>query len=71
MHAQDDETNDNDNEIDDMPKHTTTMEKHLIIPVGELGLVLVTQENPAKNLLYITNMPEHKLEINETCAGSQ
>ena len=35
-HAQDDETNDKDNEMDDnMPmvlKHTTTMVKHLNIP---------------------------------------
>ena len=42
MHVQDDETNDNDNEIDNktptVPKHTTTMEKHLNIPVGELRL---------------------------------
>ena len=76
MHAQDDETNDNDNEIDDktstVPKHTTTMEKHLNIPVGELRLgadddasTLATQENPAKNLVYITNMPEGTLETTE------
>ena len=59
MHAQDDETNDNDNEIDKkmpmVPKHTTTMEKHLNIPVSELRLgadddasTLATQETPAK-----------------------
>ena len=76
MHAQDDETNDNDNEIDDktptVPKHTTTMEKHLNIPVGELRLgadndtlTLATQETPAKNLVYITNMPEGTLETTE------
>ena len=76
MHAQDDETNDNDNEIDDktpmVPKRTTTMEKHLNIPVGELRLgadndasTLATQENPAKNLVYITNMPEGTLEATE------
>ena len=69
MHAQDDETNDNDNKIDNktsmVPKHTTTTEKHLNIPVSELRLgadddtsTLATQENPAKNLVYITNMPE-------------
>ena len=72
---QDDEINDNDNEIDDktptMPKCTTTMEKHLNIPVGELrlgaddALTLATQENPAKNLVYITNMPEGTLETTE------
>ena len=76
MHARDDETNDNDNEIDDnMPtvsKHTITMEKHLYIPVGELRLgadddasTLATQENPAENSVYITNMPEGTLETTE------
>ena len=76
MHAQDDETNDNDNEIDDktpmVPKHTIIMEKHLNIPVSELRLgadddasTLATQENPAKNLVYITNMPEGTLETTE------
>ena len=76
MHAQDDETNDNDNAIDEkMPtvtKRTTTMEKHLNIPVGELRLgadddasTLATQETPAKNIVYITNMPEGTLETTE------
>ena len=76
MHAQDDEINDNDNKIDDkmpmVPKRTTTMEKHLNIPVSELRLgadddasTLATQENPAKNLVYITNMPEGTLETTE------
>ena len=40
LHAQDDETNDNDNEMDDnmptVPKHTTNMVKHLNVPVSEL-----------------------------------
>ena len=64
MHAQDDEINDNDNEIDDktptVPMHTITMEKHLNIPVGELrlgadddALTLATQEYPVKHLVYI------------------
>ena len=76
MHAQDDKTNDNDNEIDKkmptVPKLTTTMEKHLNIPVGELRLgadndtsTLATQETPAKNIVYITNMPEGTLETTE------
>ena len=76
MHAQDDEINDNARKIDDktltVPKHTTIMEKHLNIPVGELRLgadddasTLATQENQAKNLVYITNMPEGTLEITE------
>ena len=81
MHAQDDKTNDNDNEIDDktptVPKHTTTMEKHLNIPVGELRLgadddasTLATQETPAKNLVYIMNMPEGTLETTENLRDS-
>ena len=52
-----------------MPMRTTTMVKHLNKPVGELRLgadddtsTLATQENPAKNLVYITNMPEDTLE---------
>ena len=95
MHAQDDETNDNDIEIDDktptVPKRTTTMVKHLNIPVSELRLgaastmvkhlnipvselrlgadndasTLATQETPAKNLVYIMNMPDGTLETTE------
>ena len=73
MHAQDDETNDKANDMDDetptMPKRTTNMVKHLNLPVGELRLgaddntsTLATQETSAKNLVYITNMPEDTLE---------
>ena len=76
MRAQDDKTNDKDNEVDNktpmVPKHTTNMEKHLNIPVGELRLgadddtsTLATQETSAKNLVYITNMPEGTLETME------
>ena len=81
MHAQDDETNDIDNEKDDktptVPMRTTNMEKHLNIPVGELRLgadndvsTLATQEIPAKNLVYITNMPEGTLETTENVRDS-
>ena len=81
MHAQDDETNDSDNEKDDktptVPMHTTNMVKHLNIPVGELrlgadddALMLATQETPAKNLVYITNMPEGTLETTEKVRDS-
>ena len=77
MHTQDDETSRKAFEMDDktptMPTHTTTMVRHLNKPVGELRLgadddasTLATQENPAKNLVYITNMPEGTLEITET-----
>ena len=76
MYAQDDKTNDNDNEIDEktptVSKHTTTIEKHLNIPVSELRLgadddtsTLATQETPAKNIVYIMNMPEGTLETTE------
>ena len=76
MHTQDDETSGKSNEMDDktptMPTHTTTMVRHLNKPVSELRLgadddasALATQENPAKNLVYIMNMPEGTLEITE------
>ena len=73
MHTQDDETSGKANEMDEktptMPTHTTTMLKQLNKPVGELRLgadddasTLATQENPAKKLVYIMNMPEGTLE---------
>ena len=72
----DDETSGNANEMDDkmptMPMHPTPLSKQLNKPVGELRLgtdddvsTLATQENPAKNLVYITNMPESTLETSE------
>ena len=73
-HTQDDDTNDNkiDGKMPTVPKRTTTMVKHLNIPVGELRLgadddasTLATQETPAKNLVYITSMPEGTLETTE------
>ena len=58
-----------DDKTPTMPTHTTTMAKHLNKPVSELRLgadddasTLATQENPAKNLVYITNMSEGILE---------
>ena len=81
LHAQDDKTNDNDNEMDDkmptVPKCTTNMVKHLNIPVGELRLgadndasTLAIQETSAKNLVYIMNMPEGTLETAENVRDS-
>ena len=75
-HTQDDETSGNANEMDDktptMPTHTTTMSKQLNKPVRELRLgadddasTLATQENPAKKIVYITNMQEGTLETSE------
>ena len=77
-HIQDDATSGNANEMDDkMPTHTTTMSKQLNKPVGELRLgadddvsTLATQENPPKNLVYITNMPECTLETSENVRDS-
>ena len=58
-----------DDKTPTMPTHTTTMAKHLYKPIGELRLgadndasTLATQENPAKDLVYITNMSEGILE---------
>ena len=76
LHAQDLETNNNDNKMDDktpmVPKCTTNMVKHINIPVGELRLgadddasTHATQETPAKHLVYIMNMPEDTLETTE------
>ena len=52
-----------------MPTRTTNMVKHLNKPVGELRLgadddasTLATQETSARNLVYITDMPEGTLE---------
>ena len=75
-HTQDDETSGKVDEMDDktstIPTRTTTMVKHINKPVGELRLgadddmlTLATQENPAKNLVYITNMPESTLKTTE------
>ena len=69
----DDETRGNANEMDDkMPTQTTPLSKQLNKPVGELRLgadddvsTLATQENPAKKLVYITNIPECTLETSE------
>ena len=73
IHTQDDKINDNNPKIDDkmltVPQCTTILAKHLNIPVSELRLgvdddasTFATPENPAKNLVYIMNMPEGTLE---------
>ena len=61
-----------DDKTPTMPMRTTTMSKQLNKPVGELRLgadddasPLNTQENPAKKLVYITNIPECTLETRE------
>ena len=74
-HGQDAETNDNKeiqaDEMDDKThtKHTASTGNCLNIPVDELKLgaddnasTLATQETSSKNLVYITNIPEGKLD---------
>ena len=70
-HALDEARNDKANEMDDKthPKCTTNMGTQLNIPVNNLqleaegdALMLATQETSAKNLVYITNIPESKLD---------
>ena len=73
-HVQDAEMNNDKeiqaNEMDDKThtKHTASTENQLNIPVDELKLgadddvsMLTTQETLAKNLVYITNIPEGEL----------
>ena len=70
-HSQDEATNDKADEMDDKThtKHTTNMGTQLNIPVDDLQLgadddvlTLATQETSAKNLVYITNIPEGILD---------
>ena len=71
-HALDEATNNKANEMDDKthPKCTTNMGTLLNIPVDALQLgaeddvlTLATQETSSKNLVYITNIPEGKLDL--------
>ena len=70
-HALDEAMNNKANEMDDKthPKCTTNMGTQLNIPVDDLQLgaeddasTLTTQETSAKNLVYIMNIPEGKLD---------
>ena len=70
-HSQDKATNDKANEMDDKrhAKHTTNTGTQLNIPVDALQLgaddnasTLTTQETSTKNLVYITNSPESKVD---------
>ena len=70
-HALDEAMNDKADEMDDKmhPKCTTNMGTQLNIPVDDLQLgaeddasTLTTQETLVKNLVYITNIPEGKLD---------
>ena len=70
-HAQDEAMNDNAHEMDDKThtKRTANMGIQLNIPVDDLKLgadddasMLATQETLAKNLVFITNILEGKLD---------
>ena len=70
-HTQYEATNDKANEMDNKmhTKRTTNTGIQLNIPVDDLqlgadndALTLATQETSAKNLVYITNIPEGKLD---------
>ena len=79
MHSQDEAMKDQADEIDDNThtKHTTNKGISTLIPVKDLKLgadddasTLATQETSAKNLVYITNIPEGKLDRTETVQDS-
>ena len=70
-HSQDEATNDKANGMDDKMhiKCTTNTGTHLNIPVNDLQVgadddasTLATKETLVKNLVYITNIPEGKLD---------
>ena len=70
-HSQDEATNDKADDMDDKThtKHTTNTGTYLNIPVNDLQLradndasTLATQDLWQKNLVYITNIPEGKLD---------
>ena len=78
-HAQDDETNNKADNMDDKThtKRTTNMGRHSNIPVGKLRLgadvdvsMLATQETLAKSLVYIMNMPEGTLDAAKNAQDS-
>ena len=69
--SQEEATNDQADEIDDKPhtKHTANTGIGSLIPVNDLqlgadddALTLTTQETLAKNLVYITNIPDRKMD---------
>ena len=72
-------TNNQANEIDDDPHNQRTANKGIgsIIPVNDLQLgadnnasTLATQETLAKNLVYITNIPDGKLDYTKNARDS-
>ena len=78
-HSQDEATNDKANEMDDKmhTECTANTGTHLNILVDDLQLgadndvsTLATQETSAKNLVYITNIPEGKLDCTKNVRDS-
>ena len=78
-HAQDEETNNKADEMDDNmhTKRTANMGIQLNIPVDDLKLgayddvsMLTTQETSAKNLVYTMNIPEGKLDSTKNVQDS-
>ena len=78
-HAQDEATNDKADEMNNKmhTKCTANMGIQLNIPVDDLklgadndALMLATQETSAKNLVYITNIPEGKLDTTKNVRDS-
>ena len=79
IHAQYEATNDKADEMDNKrhTKHPTNTGTQLNIPVDDLqlggdndALTLATQETSAKNLVYITNIPEGKLDCTKNVRDS-
>ena len=79
MLSQEEAMNDQANEIDDKPhtKRTANMGIGSLIPVNNLQLgandntsMLATQETLAKNLVYITNIPDGKMDRMKTTRDS-
>ena len=77
--SQEEATNDQADKIDDKPhtKHTANMGIGSLIPVNDLQLgadndtsTLATQETLAKNLVYITNIPDRKMDRTKTTRDS-
>ena len=77
--SQEDGTNEEADEIDDKPhtKHTANMGISSLIPVNNLQLgadddesMLATQETLAKNLVYIMNIPDGKMDCTKTTRDS-
>ena len=79
MHSQDEAMNDQADKIDDKThtKHTANKGISSLIPVKDLqlgadndALTLATQETLAKNLVYIMNIPDGKMDRTKTIRDS-